>query len=66
MAARDRTVPRTALGLMEAADSLGLSYDFFKANVMPDLRLVRIEGRRLVPLFELERWLDAKAERTLR
>lgn len=65
MPARNRTIPRTALGLMEAAESLGLSYDYFKAYVLPDLRLVRVESRRLVPVFELERWLEEKAERTL-
>ena len=56
---------RKALRLEEAAESLGVSPDFFRERVLPDLRIVR-EGRiKLVPLKELDRWLDANATKAL-
>lgn len=56
-------VPRTALTRAEAAASLGISLDAFETHVQPDLRLVRVGRLRLVPPRELERWVDAHAER---
>jgi excisionase family DNA binding protein len=50
---------RLALSKAEAAKSLGVSVDFFEDHVMPDLRIVRAGRRRLIPVRELERWLDA-------
>jgi excisionase family DNA binding protein len=49
----------------EAADSLGVSVDFLERHVMPELRVVRRGRRRLIPLRELERWLDQNAEPAL-
>jgi hypothetical protein len=58
----DRTVPpRLALRLEEAAVSLGVSHDFFKDNIAPELRIVRIGRVRMVPVSEIERWLDLNA-----
>jgi hypothetical protein len=42
-----------------------MSLDSFERHVQPTLRLVRLGRMRLVPIRELERWLDAHAERTL-
>jgi excisionase family DNA binding protein len=42
----------------EAAASLSLSRDSFERYVMPELRLVRVGRRLLVPRRELERWID--------
>jgi excisionase family DNA binding protein len=56
---------RLALTKAEAAESLGVSVDFLEQHVMPELRVVRRGRRRLIPLRELERWLDESAERTL-
>ena len=58
-------VRRLALSPDEAASSLGVSRDFLDEHVMPDLRVVRLCRRRLIPLGELERWLDRSALRTL-
>jgi excisionase family DNA binding protein len=60
-----RTIPVLALNPAEAAQSLGVSRDFFDERVLPQLRVVR-EGRKvLVPLRELERWLERSAAVTL-
>ena len=55
-------VPRTALSMTEAAASLGLSWDFFKEHVAPNVRIVYLGRRKLVPVRELdERWLAKEA-----
>jgi hypothetical protein len=58
-------IPRLALTREEAAASLGMSVDSFERHVQPTLRLVRLGRMRLVPIRELERWLDDNAQRTL-
>jgi excisionase family DNA binding protein len=52
---------RLALSKCEAADALGVSVDFLEEHVMHELRVVRRGRRRLIPVRELERWLDANA-----
>lgn len=52
---------RRALRLDEAADSLGVSRDFFDKYVRPEIRLVHKGRVTLVPLFEIDRWLEANA-----
>jgi hypothetical protein len=58
-------VPRVALTRVEAAAAIGMSLDSFERHVQPTLRLVRLGRMRLVPVAELERWLDEHAERAL-
>jgi hypothetical protein len=58
-------IPRVALSREEAASSLGMSLDSFERHVQPTLRLVRLGRLRLVPVAELERWVDDNAQRTL-
>jgi hypothetical protein len=60
-----RELPRLALTRQEAAAAIGVSTDSFERHVQPELRLVRRGRLRLVPVRELERWLDANAARTL-
>jgi excisionase family DNA binding protein len=57
--------PRLALTKAEAAEALGVSVDFLEQHVMPELRIVRRGRRRLIPVRELERWLDENAVRAL-
>lgn len=65
-ALRRQPVPAPlALNVTEACAALGVGWDFWRAHVEPDLRLVRRGGRKLVPVAELERWLDEHAERAL-
>jgi len=42
-----------------------VSVDFLEAHVMPELRVVRVGRRRLIPIRELERWLEHHATRAL-
>ncbi len=56
---------RIALTRAEAATSLGVSVDFFEEHIQSDLDLVRKGRRILVPVRELERWVEREAEPTL-
>jgi excisionase family DNA binding protein len=58
-------VPRLALSVEEAAASLGVSRDLFDDEVRPELRVVRVGRRLLVPVRELERYLAENAARVL-
>jgi len=59
------TVPRLALSKTEAADALGVSIDFLEQHILHELRIVRRGRRRLIPLTELQSWIDNNAHRTL-
>ena len=66
MSARETApIPRLGLTRQEAAASLGMSLDSFERHVQPTLRLVRLGRMRLVPVRELERWLEQNAQGTL-
>jgi excisionase family DNA binding protein len=56
---------RLALSKVEAADALGISVDFLEDHVMHELRVVRKGRRRLIPVKELERWMDEQATKAL-
>ena len=57
--------PRLALSKAEAAQALGVSIDFLERHVLPELRVVRVGRRRLIPVKELERWLEESASLAL-
>lgn len=57
------SVPRLALRRDEAAASLGMSLDSFERHVQPHIRMLRRGARlRLVPVSELQQFLDQHAE----
>jgi hypothetical protein len=58
-------VPRTALTRAEAGRSLGIGLTTFKEQVQPHLRIVRRGKVRMIPVAELQRWLEENAERVL-
>lgn len=60
-----RAPARLALSKAEAAQALGVSVDFLEEHVLPELRVVYRGRRRLIPVRELERWLDESAVRAL-
>jgi excisionase family DNA binding protein len=64
-AALKPSTPALALTVQEAAAALSVSYDTFHEQIEPELRIVRIGRRKLIPVAELERWLAENAERTL-
>jgi excisionase family DNA binding protein len=49
----------------EAAAAIGVGRSFFYENVLPDLRVIRLGRKRLIPLRELEAWTDRAASRIL-
>jgi excisionase family DNA binding protein len=55
------TIPRVSLTPDEAAASLGVGPTYFADHVRPELRLVRRGRKVLVPLTELERWIEHNA-----
>ena len=57
--------PRLALNRAEAAAALGISVDSFERYVQGELRILRRGRLRLIPVAELERWLEANAGRVL-
>ncbi len=63
--ARTRDVEPLSVKPVEAARLLGCSRDFFDEHVLPELRVVRRGRLVLVAVRELERWLEANAERPL-
>jgi hypothetical protein len=58
-------VPAMGLTVQDAAAALSLGYDIFHRDVEPQLKIVRLGRRKIVPVAELQRWLDENAERTL-
>jgi excisionase family DNA binding protein len=56
-------IRRLALSKTQAAEALGVSVDFLEDHVLSDLHVVRVGRRRLIPVAELERWLERHAER---
>ena len=56
---------RLTLSKTEAAAALGVSVRFFEQQVQPELRVVRRGRRRLIPVRELERWIEREAARAL-
>jgi hypothetical protein len=54
--------PRTALSVMEAAASVGMTHDAFAEHVAPHLRWVRCGRMKRVPVWVLEDWLDQHAD----
>ena len=61
-AARKQSPPTLALSVEQACQALGVSWDTWRAHVEPDVRLVRLGRRKLIPVSELQAWLDRHAE----
>jgi len=56
---------RLTLSPAEAAATLGVSRDFFDTHVKPELRVVRRGRLVLVPVRELERWVEQNSAAVL-
>ena len=56
-----QAVPRYALTRREAAASLGISINHFERRVQPELRVVISGQLVLIPVAELERWVQRNA-----
>jgi hypothetical protein len=53
--------PRLGLTVEEAAKAVGVSESSFKRHVQPELRIVRRGSLRIIPVPEIERWLEGNA-----
>jgi len=64
---RERRVQTNRLAMTrgEAAGALGMSINSFERHVQPELRIVRRGKLRLIPVREIERWLEENAELVL-
>lgn len=58
-----REPAKLLLTLDEAAERLSMSPDSFAKYVRPTLRVVIRGNLRLIPVRELERWVEENAER---
>lgn len=54
---------RLALTKREAAEAIGVSVDSFERHVQHELKIVRRGSLRLIPVRELEAFLERNAER---
>ena len=54
-------VPRYTLTRREAAASLGISINHFERKVQPELKVVLLGQLVLIPVAELERWVQRHA-----
>jgi hypothetical protein len=60
----ERALRRLCVKPDEAAEILGVSRDFFDEHIKPELRIIRRGSKTiLIPLVELERWVDQSAAR---
>ncbi len=60
-----KATPTLALSVEQACTALGVSWDTWHASIEPDVRIVRLGRRKLIPVASIERWLDEHAETTL-
>lgn len=58
-------IPRLALTPNEAAAAVGIGRTTFYEQVMPELRVIRLGRKRLIPMRELEAWAERCAARIL-
>ena len=61
-AAKKRSAPILALSVEQACEALGVSWDTWRAHIEPEVPLVRLGRRKLIPVSELQAWLDRHAE----
>ncbi len=62
LVAQKRSAPTLALSVEQACEALGVSWDTWRAHIESDVRLVRLGRRKLIPVSELQAWLDRHAE----
>jgi hypothetical protein len=57
--------PAITLAGAEAAGALGVGATLFKSEIAPNLRAIRVKGKVLYPVAELERWATENAQPVL-
>lgn len=61
LAAMPPPSPRLAYSIDEAAELLGVGKTAFREYVLPQLRVVKVGTKPIIPRRELEAWLDREA-----
>jgi excisionase family DNA binding protein len=56
---------RLAYTKAEAADALGVSVDYLEDHVLAHVKVVRRGRKVLIPVSELQRWLEENSALTL-
>lgn len=59
----ERTAPRLAYTVNDAAAALSVSRDFFEAWVLPEISTFKVGRLRIVPVAELYKWVADNARR---
>jgi excisionase family DNA binding protein len=59
---RKPSIPALALSIEQACAALSVSEDTWREHIANEVRIVRVGRRKLVPVSELQRWLDEHAE----
>jgi excisionase family DNA binding protein len=59
------TYPPVAVNTTRAAEMLSVSRDTFRERIEPELKIVRMGARKLIPVAELQRWVAENAEALL-
>jgi len=59
------TYQPVAVNQERAAEMLSVSRDTFRERIEPELRIVRMGARKLIPVAELQRWTSENAEALL-
>jgi hypothetical protein len=59
---RKPPTPALALSVEQACAALGVGYDLWREHIEPDVRIVRVGRRKIVPTASLEKWLADNAE----
>ena len=57
----EASIPRLALRVEQAAESLGVSTDYLREHILPNIKVVRNGRVKLIPVQQLEAWLDSAA-----
>jgi hypothetical protein len=58
-------VPAIALSIEGACAALDVSWDFWRANIEPEVRVIRVGRLKRVAVAELERWATEHGERVV-
>ena len=59
------TYSPVAVNTTQAAAMMSVSRDTFREKIEPELRIVRMGSRKLIPVAELQRWTIENAEALL-
>jgi hypothetical protein len=55
--------PAIALSIENACAALDVSWDFWRENIEPELRVIRVGRLKRVSVAELQRWAEQHGER---